>query len=229
MKVRDVITEAGVFDRLKTGLKGAVSGYKASQEKRQQDRQFSGNMVLQDALKAWDKYVADVERKGQNVTPANYEKHLNNWLGKQWFNMAAPWTLSQRLPDVSNPATSRALVTKYIAQALNDYSTVREKVKAKAADTEPGRPGPEDDISKTLDPYTQYKFEHPDFPGVNIVVRKGRWYLDKLPAQFRGQVRRDKDTRLFPVLQPANIRKYNKFYNDAADKGQVIEEPAVAL
>lgn len=229
MKVHDIITEAGVFDKLKSSIKGAVSGYKSSQAARQQERDLASDSVLQDALKSWGNYVADVERKGQDVTPDNYEKHLNNWLGKQWFKLTSPWVGSTRLPDMSNPATANSNVTKYIAQALKDYRNIREKIRAKSSSSQPAGPGPEDDISKTLDPYTQYKFEHPDYPGVNIIVRQGRWYIDRLPQQLRGQVQRDKETKLFPVLQPSNIKKYNKYYNDAADMGKVKEEPAVAL
>lgn len=230
MKVRDIITEAGIFDKLKTGIKGAVSGYKASSDKRQRERQISGNVVLQDALKAWKKYVADTEQKGQDVTSANYEKHLNNWLGKGWFKLSKPWMGSKPLGDVSNPATSGNVVADYIAQALDDYQAVKEKINAQAKTAgSTSTAGPESDISKTLDPYTQYKFEHPDYPGVNIVVRQGKWYIDRLPPQLRGQVPRDKETKLFPVLQPANIKKFNKYYNDAADMGKVKEEPAVAL
>lgn len=224
MKVRDIITEAGIFDKLKTGIKGAVSGYKASSDKRQR----GGDVVLQDALKAWGKYVADTEKKGQDVTPQNYEKHLNNWLGKGWFKLSKPWVGSSQLGDVSNPATANKAVTDYIAQALDDYQVIKAKINAQAKTTT-GTTDPATDISQTLDPYTQYKFEHPAYPGVNIVVRQGKWYIDRLPTELRGQVPRDKATKLFPVLQPANIKKYNKYYNDAADMGKVKEEPAVAL
>lgn len=229
MKVNEIIIEASIFDKLKTGIKGAVSGFKASQTARQQERDLASDVVMQDALKAWDKYVADIESKGQDVTPENYEKHLNNWLGKQWFKLSKPWPSSIKLPDVADPRKSKIVVANYIATALSDYKTVKEKIKSQNSIRQDAGPGPEEDISSTLDPYTQYKFEHPEYPGTNIIVRQGRWYLDKLPSNFRGQVRRDKETRLFPVLQPANIRKYNKYYNDAADSGQVIEEPAVAL
>ena len=85
------------------------------------------------------------------------------------------------------------------------------------------------DIKDTLDSGIQYRFANPDYPGTQIIVRNTGWYIDKLPQQLRGQIRRDKNTGLYPVLQPANIKKYNLYYNQAADAGKVKEEPAAAL
>lgn len=228
MKVNEVITEAGVFDKLKAGIKGAVSGYTTSQGHRRQQQEIGSDRILRSAVKAWEKYVSDAKIKGQVITPENYEKHLNNWLGKQWFKLKTPWPSTVPFPGVTDSVTTKTAVVKYIAQALADYkATVSRTSGRDYKQTE--EPSPEEDISKTLDPYTQYKFEHPDYPGINVVVRRGKWYLDKLPSTLRGQVQRDKETRMFPVLQPGNIRKFNQYYNDAADMGRVKEEPAVAL
>lgn len=85
------------------------------------------------------------------------------------------------------------------------------------------------DIKDTLDPNMQYRFPNPDYPGTQIIVRNSGWYIDRLPQQLRGQIKRDSSTGLYPVLQPANIKKYNLYYNQAADAGKVKDEPAAAL
>ena len=91
--------------------------------------------------------------------------------------------------------------------------------------------GPAEDIRSVIDADSQYKFPHPDYrdEGINIIVRKDGWFLDKLPAAMRGQVLRDKTTRLYPVLKSSNISKFNTFYNQAADLGRVKEEPKYLL
>lgn len=85
------------------------------------------------------------------------------------------------------------------------------------------------DIKDTLKPGTQYRFPNPDYPGTQIIVRDSGWYIDRLPPQLRGQIKRDSATGLYPVLQPTNIKKYNLYYNQAADAGKVKDEPAAAL
>jgi hypothetical protein len=89
--------------------------------------------------------------------------------------------------------------------------------------------GPATDIKDTLAPEMQYRFPNPDYPGTQIIVRNSGWYIDKLPVELRGQVRRDKTTGLYPVLKPNNIKQYNLYYNQAAENNRVKEEPAAAL
>lgn len=90
--------------------------------------------------------------------------------------------------------------------------------------------GPEADISKCIDnPNIQYRFMHPEYPGVEVIIRQTGYYYKQLPAEFRGLVKRDKATGLYPVLRKDNIRKLNDYYNTAADAGRVAEEPISAL
>ncbi len=89
--------------------------------------------------------------------------------------------------------------------------------------------GPESDISKTVEPGMQYRFQNPENPGGFIIVRQTGYYLDQLPRALQGQVKRDKATGLYPVLRPANIKKINQYYDQASDAGSVVEEPAAAL
>jgi hypothetical protein len=90
---------------------------------------------------------------------------------------------------------------------------------------------PNYDVNATLDNTTQYRFPHPLFRAddVDIIVRRDGWYLNKLPKSLRGQVQRDKETRLYRVKQPANIQKFNDYYDKAADQGYVVQEPADVL
>jgi|TARA_R110000822_G_scaffold68404_20_gene166383 hypothetical protein len=95
--------------------------------------------------------------------------------------------------------------------------------------TIPGNPI--NDVNATLDKATQYRFPHPLFraDAVDIIVRSDGWYLNKLPKSLRGQVQRDKETRLYKVKQPANIQKFNDYYDKAADQKLVIQEPSDLL
>lgn len=90
-------------------------------------------------------------------------------------------------------------------------------------------PEPEADISQTLDNTTQYKFLNPDYPGTSIIIRKSGYYIDRLPKVLVGQVKKDPKTGLYPVLRPDTIKKYNAYYDQAADRGQVKQEPIHAL
>lgn len=95
---------------------------------------------------------------------------------------------------------------------------------------EPTQPaGPEIDISKTVPADTQYKFRNPEVPGGFIIIRQTGYYVDSLPAALKSQVKRDKATGLYPVLRAENIKKYNEYYNAAADANRVREEPVHAL
>lgn len=90
-------------------------------------------------------------------------------------------------------------------------------------------PQPETDISKTLDNATQYKFLNPDYPGTSIIIRQSGYYIDRLPKVLVGQVKKDPKTGLYPVLRPDTIKKYNAYYDQAADRGQIKQEPIHAL
>lgn len=90
-------------------------------------------------------------------------------------------------------------------------------------------PAPEADISQTLDDTTQYKFLNPDYPGTSIVIRKSGYYIDRLPKVLVGQIKKDPKTGLYPVLRPETIKKYNAYYDQAADRGQIKQEPIHAL
>lgn len=95
---------------------------------------------------------------------------------------------------------------------------------------EPTQPaGPEIDISKIVPADTQYKFRNPEVPGGFIIIRQTGYYVDSLPAALKSQVKRDKATGLYPVLRAENIKKYNEYYNAAADANRVREEPVHAL
>jgi len=94
---------------------------------------------------------------------------------------------------------------------------------------QPTATGPETDISRTVPAGMQYKFQNPDNPGGFIIIRQTGYYVDSLPRNLKGQVRRDKATGLYPVLRPSNIKKYNEYFDKAADAKAVIEEPVHAL
>lgn len=85
------------------------------------------------------------------------------------------------------------------------------------------------DISSTVPAGMQYRFMHPEYPGVEIVIRDNGYFLKQLPRSLAGLVKRDKATGLYPILRADNIAKINNYYNAAADAGSVIEEPAAAL
>jgi hypothetical protein len=89
--------------------------------------------------------------------------------------------------------------------------------------------GPARDIRQTLEPGKQYRFQNPENPGTFIIIRPDGYFVDKLPKQLIGTVKKDRITGLFPVLRDENIQKYNSYYNQAADAGRVIEEPVHAL
>jgi len=146
----------------------------------------------------------------------DYKGNTVKWLGQQW--------------GVKDPETGKfSVATQQIQNELNQLATTE---KGKTADITPDLPSRDDelsDIRHSLDNFTQYKFAHPDYEGINIVVRNDGWYLDKLPKELYGQVQRDKTTRLYPVRQPRNIKKFNDYYDQAADRKQVTQEPAFVL
>ena len=173
---------------------------------------------VQRATKTWTDEWNQLPQ--QNKTPQGLQQFgmdlAKDKSGKQLFTPALPQSV-----DPKSVAT-------YISNILsNVFSTQDARQTADITAAEPI--GPANDIKDTLDPEMQYRFPHPDYPGTQIIVRSSGWYIDKLPVELRGQVRRDKTTGLYPVLQPNNIKKYNLFYNQAAENNQVREEPAAAL
>lgn len=86
---------------------------------------------------------------------------------------------------------------------------------------------PVTDISKTVPPGRQFRFQNPDFPGSYIIIRQDGYFQDKIPKNLNGQIK--KVNGLYPVLRPDNIKKYNVYYDQAADAGRVKEEPVHAL
>lgn len=135
------------------------------------------------------------------------------------------------MPEQFNRTTVEAYI-KQTAKARQQALDAVEHQLPKADEPEPvAEPAaePEPDISQTLDSYTQYRFRHPEYPGIQIVIRQSGYYLDRLPKGLTGTVKKDKATGLYPVLRQDNIRKYNQYYDVAADMGRVIEEPIAAL
>ena len=88
---------------------------------------------------------------------------------------------------------------------------------------------PATDIKDTVPAGKQFRFKNPENPGTYIIIRQTGYYVDKLPQNLQGQVKRDKATGLYPVLRAENIAKYNQYYDQAADAKAVIEEPVHAL
>lgn len=116
-------------------------------------------------------------------------------------------------------------------QAQAQQQAARQmKINPARSTSEPTQPaGPEIDISKIVPADTQYKFRNPEVPGGFIIIRQTGYYVDSLPAALKSQVKRDKATGLYPVLRAENIKKYNQYYNAAADANGVREEPVHAL
>lgn len=102
-----------------------------------------------------------------------------------------------------------------------------------APDARPASPAPAEDIKDTLPDGKQYRFPHPSYSGVEIIIRKTGYYLTDLPAAYAGRVGKDK-TGLYPVLRPANIQRIQSYYDKAAsyppgDPRGVKEEYIAAL
>tara|TARA_Y100000389_G_scaffold194973_1_gene225700 strand:+ start:298 stop:828 length:531 start_codon:yes stop_codon:yes gene_type:complete len=152
-------------------------------------------------------YSPDKSKNIKQTAIQDFEHKGNSyrWLGDKW--------------GVKVGAGRYEPAPKEMQQELNDL-----------ASGEGDTPGPSN-INATLDSTTQYRFPHPLFRAddVDIIVRRDGWYLNKLPKSLRGQVQRDKETRLYRVKQPANIQKFNDYYDKAADQGYVVQEPADVL
>jgi len=148
------------------------------------------------------KAIQDFEHKGNSY----------RWLGDKW--------------GVKVGARRYEPAPEEMQQELYDLASGKVDT---TGQTVPGNPNY--DVNATLDNTTQYRFPHPLFRAddVDIIVRRDGWYLNKLPKSLRGQVQRDKETRLYRVKQPANIQKFNDYYDKAADQGYVVQEPADVL
>lgn len=130
---------------------------------------------------------------------------------------------------------SRRPVSAEMAYSLNQAldavggKTAKPATGAKGSTSAAAGPA-ETDISKTVEPGMQYKFPNPEDPTINIIIRNGGYYYDRLPPDLRGgQVKRDKATGLYPVTRPDNINKINAWYDRLADRNRVIHEPISAL
>lgn len=127
---------------------------------------------------------------------------------------------------------ARKPVSPEMAYGLNQaLETVGIKTqKSTKTGAVPSAAAAETDISKTVEPGMQYKFANPEDPTINIIIRNSGYYYDRLPPELRGgQVKRDKDTGLYPVTRPDNIKKINAWYDQLADRRRVIHEPISAL
>jgi hypothetical protein len=92
--------------------------------------------------------------------------------------------------------------------------------------------GMEKEIINTLpNNKTQFRFAHPEDMNVDIIIRPEGYFFTKLPKGqgLEGRVFKDKSLGLFPVKRPQNIKQINAWYDDAADKRMVKEEPIDAL
>lgn len=103
MKVNEVITEAPVgtnrFSRFLSKTFGAGRG----------------DSVAADAIDQWAEYAKTLERAGTDLTTANYNQHLNQWLGK-WMKLGKPYP--GKLTDFTGPG-----VNDYIARAVAQAKT----------------------------------------------------------------------------------------------------------
>lgn len=103
MKVNEVITEAPIgtnrFSRFLSKTFGAARG----------------DTVAHDAMDQWAEYAKTIERGGTDLTTANYERYLNQWLGK-WFGLGHPY--QGKLTNFSGPG-----VNDYIARAVAQFKT----------------------------------------------------------------------------------------------------------
>lgn len=131
MKVNEVITEAGIFDKLKSGVAGAVRGFKRSRS----TREMLQHPVVQDAIEQWADYVKQVEVGGKDITKQNYESYLNAWLGK-WLKLKNSYP--GNLTDLSKNGINN-YIARAVAQRLSGTMPETEKVKkAKAKQKQAG-------------------------------------------------------------------------------------------
>ncbi len=127
---------------------------------------------------------------------------------------------------VSQQAQAQAQVQAQAQQAQDQSAQTAPR-------TEPAEPPPNEpavDIKDTLpDDQTQYRFAWPEDPTIDIIIRKTGYFMNKLPQDLRGAVKKDRATGLYPVLKADNIKKLNQYYDSLANRGRVKEEPVHAL
>jgi len=133
--------------------------------------------------------------------------------------------LSQSNREKTASAAAQAQQAQQAQPAQQDTQT--------APRTEPVEPvaqEPAMDIKDTLpDDQTQYRFSWPEDPTIDIIIRKSGYFMNKLPQDLRGAVKKDRVTGLYPVLKADNIKKLNQYYDSLANRGRVREEPVHAL
>ena len=95
------------------------------------------------------------------------------------------------------------------------------------APTVPAPTVPVTDITQLVPHGKQFRFLNPELPGSYIIIRSDGYYQDKIPRNLTGQVK--KVNGLYPVLRLENIKKINQYYDEAADRGRVKEEPVHVL
>ena len=238
VKINEV-TE-GILDKLGARIKGAAQGIQKSYNARQQanaiqQRQATAQKKVQQKAALNDPKAKDaiLDQIVDNIVrnPKEREKFdkMLELLSQQGHNQKGVIntndigsTVAKIYPD---PNIKPAMID-FVSQRLvsRGFKVNNQRVAQRNAPT-----GPATDIKDTLEPDTQCRFANPEFPGTQIIVRNSGWYLDRLPPELRGKVPVDKATRLYPILQPARIRKYNLYYNQAAEALKVKEEPATML
>lgn len=86
------------------------------------------------------------------------------------------------------------------------------------------------DIRDSLpDTNTQFRFANPTDNTIAVIIRKDGYYFSKPPQGLQQPIKKDPATGLYPVLRPENIQKINAWYDDAADKKLVTQEPVHAI
>ena len=227
------------------GTASQRAAYQQKLEKKAEKRMDQINARL--GSNATDLFMQELRRQGIDVAKLDeadpeYITHLLDAFTMNFFGSDDDSTIRSyvqaglksgelRMPSTFNLTTVRQYLDS--ANDIRNYVlknvlklTARRNIEA---DRDRERREAEVDISKTLSPTTQYRFLHPEYPGVEIIIRNSGYYLNRLPRSLTGMVKKDKDTGLYPVLRPENIRAINSYYNDAADMGRVVEEPVFAL
>ena len=169
-------------------------------------------MKIKDITEGWGNVVKGMAKDfvgSQNVAGTQ------NWLDKR----ATAAAISK---DAETSSLAQRMARAKQTPDNNDPTATGAGPSASAKPT-----SPESDISKLVPDGMQFKFQNPDLPGSFIIIRQDGYWQDRIPRNLAGQVK--KVNGLYPVLRPENIRKFNSYYNNAADNGRVREEPLHAL